>query len=239
MKIREIIGKSAVQLLFPLRCPVCDDIVRSGGQKICLNCMERLKPLAAPWCMRCGRGLPGSGTLCRDCREKEHRYIRGRSLYEYTGAAPSIYRFKYGGRQEYAGFFGEEMARGLGSFIDNVNPDGLIPVPLHKKRERKRGYNQAALLARAIGDCTGIPVYERFLLRIRNTSPLKEQNPKERQNNLKKAFKVAENDVKLKRVIIVDDIYTTGSTIDEAAAELQSNGVDQVYFIALACGEGV
>lgn len=239
MKIWKTMGQTALQLLFPLRCPVCDDIVRPGGEKICLGCMDRLKPLAAPWCMRCGKGLSGPGRLCRDCGAREHRYVRGRALYEYTSAAPSIYRFKYGGRQEYAGFFGEEMARGLGPFIKDVNPDGLIPVPLHKKRERKRGYNQAALLARVIGACTGVPVYEKLLLRVRNTSPLKEQNPKERQNNLKKAFKVAENDVKLKRVIIVDDIYTTGSTIDEAAAVLQSNGVDQVYFIALACGEGI
>ncbi|MCM1568156.1 MAG: ComF family protein [Roseburia sp.] len=237
-KIWNEIRASGMQLLFPLRCPVCDGIV-PGGEKICLGCMEGLKPLAAPWCMRCGKALTGQEKLCRDCRTREHRFLRGRALYQYESAAPSIYRFKYGGRREYADFFGEEVARGLGSFIGHVKPEGLIPIPLHKKRERKRGYNQAGLLARAIGTYTGLPVYENLLVRIKNTSPLKEQNPKERQNNLKKAFKVIENDVKLKKVIVVDDIYTTGSTVDEAAGVLEAWGVEQVYFIALACGKGI
>lgn len=229
----------AKQLLFPLRCPVCDGIVHPYGEKICTECVEKLKLLTPPWCMSCGKKLMEEGEYCSDCIRKKHNFIRGRALYEYESAAPSIYRFKYGGRQEYAGFFGQEMGRYLGEFIRSVQPDGLVPIPLHKSRKRKRGYNQAALLARALGEYTGVPVYEKLLVRVKNTAPLKRQNPEERQNNLKKAFNISQNDVKLSTIIILDDIYTTGSTLDEAARVLRQQGVRRVYFLTLACGAGV
>lgn len=231
--------KLFLQLMFPLRCPVCDGVVRPFGEKICLECLRELKPLTPPWCMKCGKKMLAEGELCKDCRQREHKYIRGRALYEYSSAAMSIYRLKYGKRQEYADFFGEEMARYLGEFLKECRPDAIVPIPLHRKRQRKRGYNQAQLLANALGRYTGIPVRGDLLRRVRNTAPLKRQNACERQNNLKKAFIIAQNDVKLDTIIIVDDIYTTGSTIDEAAAVLLQHGVKRVFYIALACGAGV
>ena len=227
------------QLLFPLRCPMCDEPVRPFGALICPECMDKKKMLVAPYCMKCGKSISEDVEYCRDCRREEHVFVRGRALYEYDSVAASSYRFKYGGRQEYADFFGEELAFYLGSFIREVKPDVLIPIPLHKMRQKGRGYNQAALLARALGERIGVPVWEKYLLRVKNTTPLKRLNPKERQNNLKKAFIISRNDVKLKTVILVDDIYTTGSTIDEAARTLLESGVERVYFVALACGVGV
>ena len=227
------------QLLFPLRCPICDEPVRPFGEKICPECIEKRKLLDAPYCMKCGKKLTDDAEVCGDCVRTAHMFVRGRALYEYESVAASIYKFKYGGRQEYADFFGEELANYLGEFIQNIKPDALVPIPLHRKRQNRRGYNQAALLAEALGHYTGVPVQHDFLLRTRNTMPLKYLNPKERQNNLKKAFIIGRNDVKLKKIILVDDIYTTGSTMDEAARTLINYGVKQVYFVALACGEGV
>lgn len=233
-------GKECLlQLLFPRRCPVCDGIVPQAGEKICLGCLGKLKLLTPPWCMKCGKKLSKEGEYCADCARKEHFFLRGRGLYEYESVALSIYRFKYGGRREYADYFGEQMAEYLGNFIRSVEPDALIPIPLHRKRRAARGYNQAELLARALGSRLGIPVYGDFLVRVKNTAPLKYENPEERQNNLKKAFNIQENDVKLKKVIVVDDIYTTGSTMDEAARVLKGAGVQEVYFVTLACGAGV
>lgn len=232
--IRKCSARLLLQLLFPLRCPVCDEIVRPAGEKICLECMSRLRLITPPWCMRCGRKLQEEGEYCAECAGKERPYIRGRALYEYTSAAQSIYRFKYAGRQEYAAYFGEQMAEYLGEFIKAVQPDGLVPVPLHKSRRRKRGYNQAELLARALGERFHLPVYDKLLVRVKNTRPLKELNASQRQNNLKKAFKVAQNDVKLKKLIIIDDIFTTGSTIEEAARMLRRAGVENIYFLTLA-----
>lgn len=227
-----------LQLFFPLRCPVCDRPA-PFGEKICLECMKRLKPITPPWCMKCGKKLLEEKELCADCSRKKHAFVRGRALYEYESAASSIYRLKYGKRKEYADFFAEEMAEYLSDFIQKVRPDALIPIPLHPKRMKKRGYNQAALLARAVGERVKVPVYENLLLRVKNTQPLKRQNPEERQNNLKKAFIIAQNDVKLKTIILVDDIYTTGSTMDEAAATWRTAGVQQIYFIALAGGVSI
>ena len=129
------------------------------------------------------------------------------------------------------------MAYYLGDCIRSWHAQALIPIPLYPKKERRRGYNQAALLAKALGTELGIPVYESLVKRIRNTTPLKQLNPEERLNNLKKAFILMENGVKLNRVIIIDDIYTTGSTIDAVAHTLLGQGIQEVYFVTLAIGE--
>ena len=227
--------EAARQLLFPRRCPVCDGIVTPQGEKICFACLKKLKLIAAPWCMVCGRGMTAEGMLCENCKKgRQHAFRRARALYDYPSVAPSIYRFKYGGRREYKDFFGEEMALGLGEFILGTGAEGLIPVPLHPKRMRKRGYNQAADLAKVLGKQLGLPVYDNILFRVKNTAPLKEQNFKERQNNLKKAFLVKKNDVKLKTIILVDDIYTTGTTADEATMALVEDGITNVYVVSLA-----
>lgn len=239
MRYRNVAQEKLLQLVFPRRCPVCDEIVTPGGEKICLGCMKKLKLLTQPWCMRCGKKLAAEGEFCSDCREKEHRFVRGRALYEYESAALPIYRFKYGGRREYADFFGEQAAEYLGGFAAGIRAEALIPIPLHRRRKIERGYNQAQLLAERIGERIGLPVYSDLLVRTRHTTPLKYQNPAERQINLKNAFNISQNDVKLKRVLLVDDIYTTGSTMDEAAGTLRSAGVEEVYFITLACGTGI
>ena len=232
--------KGITELLFPRRCPVCDRAVKPVGQKICLGCLGKLELLTPPWCMICGKKLLAEEELCPECREgRRHSFLQARALYQYQSVAPSIYRFKYGGRREYADFFGEEMAVYLGGFLHQIRPDCLVPIPLHKKRQKRRGYNQAALLAKALGRHTGITVCPHFLKRVKNTAPLKNQNRKERQNNLKKAFLVPENDVKLKTILIIDDIYTTGSTVDEAASALLQAGAGKVYVVTLASGEGV
>lgn len=228
------------KLLFPTRCPVCDRIVKPFGEKICLECLPKLRTVTHPWCMKCGKKIQGDEELCMDCRGRKHMFDRARTLYEYGTAAPSLYRFKYKGRQEYADFYGEEMGKYLGEFIRRVSPDVLVPVPLHRKKLKSRGYNQAACLARALGKSLNLPVDEKLVKRIRNTAPMKRLNPTERQNNLKKAFNIGRNDVKLyDRIILVDDIYTTGTTLDEISALLKSYGVSEVYCVTLACGAGL
>lgn len=237
--VTKILAREAVQLLYPLRCPVCDGIVPLGQERICNDCLPKLKLLTPPWCMKCGKQLAEEAEYCAGCREGKHDFLRGRALYEYNSAAQSIYRFKYGGRREYARFYGEQAVEYLGDYIRSVHPDGLVPIPLHAKRKAKRGYNQADLLAREIGRLMELPVYSDLLVRVRNTVPLKKLNPQERQNNLKKAFNISENDVKLNTILLIDDIYTTGSTMDEAVRVLKLGGVKRVCFLTLACGTGI
>lgn len=211
-------GRFLQNLLFPLKCPICDEIIPREG--FCRECKQKLDFL-------------------QDCgRVKREHIAEGRVLLKYETVAPALYRFKYGGRREYAGCFAAEMAEELGMLINGWNADGIMGVPLHKKRQRKRGYNQAALLAKELSKCLGIPFYDNLVKRVKNTIPLKELNAAERQNNLKKAFKLCQNDVKLNTIIIVDDIYTTGQTVEEIAKLLCHAGTDKIYVLAVAGGEG-
>jgi ComF family protein len=148
----------------------------------------------------------------------------------------SIFRFKYKNRQEYAQYYGKEICRYLGKEIMKFKPDALVPVPLFKIKMQRRGFNQAELLAIEIGKNLGIPVKKNLIIRSRNTRPQKELNHAERENNLKKAFKIYQNDVKLSTVVLVDDIFTTGSTVDAIAKILKSQGIQKIYYVTLASG---
>lgn len=130
------------------------------------------------------------------------------------------------------------MAEQYEDLLRSWNPDALVPIPLHKTRKRKRGFNQAQLLAEKLGEILEIPVEKRILERTKKTGPQKELNDVQRRANLKNAFQVRQNDVRLKRIVLVDDIYTTGSTIDAAAAVLLEHGAEKVYFLTICIGRG-
>lgn len=229
-----------VELLFPRRCPVCDKPVDKMGRYVCKMCRKKLEYVKSPYCMKCGKMLKEEGEeFCTDCQTSCHIFYRGRALYEYETVKEAVYRFKYQGRKEYAEFFGKDLAEKLGNEIKKWEADAIIPVPLHKEREKKRGYNQAVLIAGELGKRLDIPVEEKILERTRKTMPQKNLKRKERQNNLKNAFKIRQNDVKLNTVIVVDDIYTTGTTMDEIAGCLQRAGIRKVYCISLAVGRGI
>jgi ComF family protein len=151
----------------------------------------------------------------------------------------SIYRFKYMGRSEYAKFYARDIYEKLGAEIRRMNGDAFIPIPIHPSRQRERGYNQAEEVSRELSSLFGIPTYTDIVKRVKKTIPQKELNPIERQNNLKKAFNISSNVVKLNKTILIDDIYTTGSTIDAVAAELKRHGVKEVFFVTLCIGEGI
>lgn len=130
------------------------------------------------------------------------------------------------------------MAERYEDLLRSWNPDALVPIPLHKTRKRKRGFNQAQLLAEKLGKRLEIPVEKRILERTKKTGPQKELNDVQRRANLKNAFQVRQNDVRLKRIVLVDDIYTTGSTIDAAAAVLLEHGAEKVHFLTICIGRG-
>lgn len=193
-----------------------------------------------PLCKKCGKPIAGEeAEYCADCGKREHAYLRGRAVFEYNRLMKaSIARFKYHNRLEYADFYAEEMLKNLGRELRSWQPDALIPIPLHKSRMRKRGFNQAALVARILGRRLGIPVEEKALIRQKKTSPQKELSDRERRANLKQAFQPGEIRPEWRTVVLVDDIYTTGSTMDAAARILRSAGVEKVYFLSICIGRG-
>lgn len=232
-------SRLAEELVFPRRCPVCDRPVQPFGALICSSCEGMLQRVQAPACSRCGKQLrcaaPG---LCRDCRRLSHVFERGCAVFTYHSAAGGIFRFKYKGRQEYGAYYGKCMAQRLCETGGGAvwKPDLLVPVPVSAKRLQQRGYNQALILAREISRLTAIPVCENVLRRVTDTLPMKNMTPAERQNNLKKAFQAFGNDVELNSIMLIDDIYTTGATMDACAHALYRQGARRVCFITLAAG---
>ncbi|MBO5031641.1 MAG: ComF family protein [Lachnospiraceae bacterium] len=229
-----------LNILFPRRCPVCDDIVPVGEGSICSCCKAKPQYIQEPRCRRCGKQLSDDAAfLCGDCMRRKHVFDYGYALYDYQSMRKSIYRFKYKGRCEYAEFYAGDIAERLKDALELMGADSIVPVPVHASRLRSRGYNQSALIAAELSRLTGIPMYDRLVKRVKKTVPQKELNIQERQNNLKKAFHISSDVVKLNKTILVDDIYTTGSTLDAVALELKRHGAEAVYFITLCIGEGM
>ena len=226
-----------IEWIYPRRCPVCDEAA-PHGTLICPECYGKLIYVSETYCMKCGKPVGTEEEYCEDCLKQGHVYDRGRAVFVYEGVIRhSAYRMKYGKRQEYAAFFGGQMAKRLAVFVTGLQAEALIPVPMTDKKLKERGYNQAALLAKEISLLTGIPVRNDLVVKVKDTAPQKQLDAAERQNNLKKAFKMKQNDVKLNVTIIIDDIYTTGSTVDAVARLLKENGVKKVFFLALAIGK--
>ena len=188
--------------------------------------------------MKCGKPLMDARReYCRDCGKKSHAFTQGKAVFLYekeTKAA--LYRFKYQNKREYADVFAKEMAKRYGDWIKQKRIQAIVPVPLHKRRRKKRGFNQAEVLAKELGRELGIPVLTNLLIRVRDTRPQKELNEAERKNNLKRAFKISGSIVQLNYILLLDDIYTTGSTLDAAAAALLAAGAREVYACCVGIG---
>ncbi len=230
----------AVTLLFPRRCPICDEPVKPWNALVCSECAPKPAYVEPPICLKCGKHIGNScREYCADCASHPHLFDSGRALFSYRSVSASIARFKYHGRREYAAYYASCMEDRLGSYVRSCRAEALVPVPLHKSRLKKRGYNQAQALAEELSARTGIPMRADLIERTRKTAPMKDLSAAERQNNLKRAFKIRRNDVKLSIIIIVDDIYTTGSTIDAMSHEFKKAGVERIYFISLAIGKGI
>lgn len=229
-----------LELVFPRHCPVCDDVVPMGEDKVCIGCRQHIKYVRDPKCRKCGKQLfDNVQVLCNDCEKRKHVFDYGYSLYDYNSMKNSIYRFKYSGRSEYAQFYAEDIYKHFKEEIEAIKADSIIPIPIHISKQRQRGYNQAQLIAKELSKYADIPMYDNLIKRVKKTVPQKELDIRGRQNNLKKAFNIESNVVKLNKTILIDDIYTTGSTLDAVALLLKENGVKDVSFITLSTGEGI
>ena len=226
--------------IFPKSCPLCDEII-TPEELICKHCSLGIKLVQEPKCKKCGKKLLSDRQeYCHNCSENNHFFETGISTFEYTEEIrKAIYKFKYHNRRDYGKFFADAIYKNNGREIEGWKADVMIPVPIHYKRRVKRGYNQAEILARELGEYINIPINSKCIVRQNNTKPQKELSVLERKQNLENAFKIVDNVVKYKKVILIDDIYTTGSTIDGCAKVLLSAGVDKVYYISLSIGTGI
>ena len=231
-------GLTIFSLLFPARCTICDGVLPIGQEGICTRCRSGIQYLNDPLCYKCGKPIKEEEEYCYDCSRKSHWFKEAAALFPYAYIRPSLYRFKYNGRQEYGRFFANQMAIRLTDKVRRWKPQALVPVPMYHRKKRIRGYNQAEILARELSRIWNIPMLENLVVRVKNTRPMKETDGTERQNNLKKAFKLAKNDVKLNTIIIIDDIYTTGSTVDAIAKVCREGGISTIYVLSVSIGHG-
>ncbi len=233
-------GETAVKLVYPPCCPICDAVLPLRGGLICSACEKKLPWVTEPACMKCGKPLAREeAEYCADCAKIRHLFDCGRGAFAYTGELrKSIYRMKAQNRRDYLDFYADSMVRAGKRYLALWKPEVIVPIPMHWRKKLRRGYNQSELLAVRISLLTGIPC-ERHLLRcVRYTGQQKELGAEERRKNLKGSFALRQGAAVPSRVLLADDVYTTGSTIDEASRVLRGAGVQQIFFLVLCVGKG-
>ncbi len=240
--IRDI-REDLLGLLYPegVKCCLCGDEIWEGHRHgICNSCISGIEFIRDRYCSRCGKLLE-KGDICRDCRSFFHYFDRAYSLCVYEGKVKEwIYAFKYGNRPVIARSFGKMMADRVKQLGIRDVFDCIVPVPLHRKKLRQRGYNQAALLGRVLAVELNKKFLSSTLLRVEDTPPLSGLTRHRRTEVLEKAFEINNCFPEgIKNVLLIDDIYTTGATVSQCAKILKKYGAKRVYVFTFASGRSV
>ena len=218
-----------VDCFFPQRCVGCGKI----GGFLCTSCKEKLPKLVPPFCPRCGRPQV-SGILCPSCRQRQSQIDGIRSPFRFEEMIrEAIHQLKYHNLRAISHCLAELLADYL---VANPLPgEMLIPVPLHPKRLRERGYNQSSLLAQELGKLINLQVIEDCLIRVKEARPqVKAASVEERRQNVIDAFVSRDGRVSSKQIILIDDVCTSGATLESCATALKSKGAISVWGLTLA-----
>jgi len=219
--------------LFPPRCAGCGRL----GSHFCPQCMASLDRLAPPWCDLCGQRLPASGR-CAECRAQPLPLVIRSAAVLQGPLRHAVHGLKYRGHtaaaRDLAALLIEPARALLLEGLAEEERPVVVPVPLHPARERERGYNQAALLARHLAAALDLPYDDRWLRRERATASQVGLSRRQRRDNLRGAFAAAPPATATLPVLLVDDVVTTGSTLANAAHACLAAGVPRVYGVTLA-----
>ncbi len=234
------IRDAVLSLFYPSHCAACEcDTL--GGAHLCAKCADGARTIEPPFCERCSQPFQGAidGTFtCSNCLDRHFHFDCAVSHFRSAGVVREfIHRFKYDGHF----FLRHQLADWLAAALDDARiratpGDFLVPVPLHSARFREREFNQAEVLARLLVTRSGMPILH-CLRRIRYTSTQTRLDRHERMENLRGAFRVRQTSRVIGRhLILVDDVFTTGSTVDECARVLRVAGAASVRVITVARG---
>lgn len=228
VSLRQLKG-AALDLLFPPSCVGCG----RRGALICSSCTAALPRVRLPLCARCGRST-ASGLVCPDCASHPGEIDGIRSVFRFEGCVrQAVHHLKYRGLKALAPPLAHHMARYLDAHP--LPRDVLVPVPLHPRRLRERGYNQSALLAREMAAVSPLSVDEGCLVRRANTPPqTRTRSAEERHRNIAGAFACQDARLKGKQVLLVDDVCTSGATLNACAKALKAGGAASVWALTLA-----
>ncbi len=248
MKDLKKIRRYMTDVFFPRQCPVCKEALPFSADPklplsalICRDCICELSFINGPVCKKCGKELSEANQnvgLCNDCQKHIRLFSKNVSVLNYTSIEREILAdLKYRGKREYA----EPLALIAAMYLEKSQSlppiDVVVAVPVHKERLKKRGYDQAALLARAIAGRMGLRFRGDILIRSSATKAQKELGYEDRILNLQHAFSACiESDKEFKRILIVDDIYTTGATLEICTEALLQAGAKEVYGCCIASG---
>lgn len=231
-------------LLFPPICHLCKEFVpEAGAVKLCNDCLSKAPPLLSPRCGCCGHPFEsriGEDHLCGPCITDPPPFSAARAALLFEGSTRElIHQFKYGKRVILRRPLGLLAASHLDDFAREFGADLILPVPLHVKRLRQRGFNQAILLGEVFAHRWGMALSRNNLRRIRWTEPQVNLGASERAANVKGAFAIANSKgISGKRIFLVDDVYTTGSTAKECCRVLMKCGAAEVAVLTVARGTG-
>ena len=232
---------SLVDWVLPTRCQACEEYLQKESNScFCRSCWESIGLLDGPCCPRCGIPFISQAALshspghqCGDCRKKPPRFDQAVAAARYEGVMiRAIHLFKYRGKSRLKQVLGSMLLK----IVDRLpTSDCLIPVPLHPSRLREREFNQALLLCDYIGEKTHLPVFPEGLQRVRETTPQVGLSIKDRRRNIRQAFVPLDPEkIKGRRVLLVDDVLTTGATVNECARVLKRAGAKRVCVLTVA-----
>jgi len=222
-------ANKALDLLFPPVCAGCGEL----GSLLCGNCTTQMPWVNDPVCQRCGRSLLNPAVACGSCWQQTFLLQQVRaSLYYREPAMGIIHKMKYDGLFALTKPLAQLMARTWPEW--EYTPDIIVPIPLHKRRAKQRGFNQSALLAFHLGQQVDISVDPKGLERVRHTAPQVNLKPEQRLENVRGAFAADSQQVNGKQILLVDDVYTTGATMSAATDALLGSGAAGVSAYCLA-----
>ena len=235
-----------VDWLYPPRCRACGARIHGrDAEYFCAGCWPHIELISHPLCHLCGRPFPDAGGddhTCGACLARSPQFVSARAWACYPREEIEehplrqvVQKFKYGRRISLGKPLGRLMAWGCQEFLSACPVDLIIPVPLHAKRLRWRGFNQSVLLARQISRVYKIPMDPFVLRRDHETAPQTQLAEDERRRNVRGAFLVhPERSVDGKNILLVDDVYTSGATVNECSRILKRSGAKQVFVVTLA-----
>lgn len=231
---------ACTDILFPSLCHGCKTFMPDAGElHICKACLSGSPFIVSPLCTVCGSPMLTAGGIdhiCGSCLTEPPPFIAARSAVLFEGPVRElIHGFKYGRKVQHARPLGMLAAGALSPFAVEAGADLVVPVPLHMKRIRQRGFNQAILVGEILSRKWGLPFYRDGLCRTRWTEPQISLSVNERERNVRGAFAVKKDGIfKGKRVILVDDVYTTGSTVSECSRTLKRGGAEAIFVATIA-----
>ena len=235
-----------VDWLYPPRCRACGERIHGeDATYFCASCHGRIELVLHPLCSVCGRPYPdasGDDHVCAVCLSRPPHFIRAQAWACYPREESTehplrrvIQKFKYGRKVSLGRPLGQLLGRGCHEFLNSCPIDLIIPVPLHPKRLRWRGFNQSVLLARQVSRLYNVPMDALLLYRSRETPPQTQLKEDERRRNVRGAFSLnPDNAVKNRRLLLVDDVYTSGATVNECSRTLKKAGAAAVYVVTRA-----